>query len=351
MLSLKEQQFLAAGNCFVISKCKMKHKNLIIFDMDGVIIDVSKSYRDVVRQTTKLFFQPARSWEKLPEPLFELSDLATVKQSGGLNNDWDLTCVVINLLYSLTKNPKIHVSQDPWTRWQETLSQCDVASITKFLTSTDQPLATLLQHKGKLQDGFISELYAGDVGSGNIIKQIFQEIYLGHELFQTTYNLKPNVYNSNGYILREKVLIERSVLDDLSRHNVLAIATGRPKAEADYPLDYFDLKKYFKMIFTLDDCLMEEKRIFNETGEKVSLSKPHPFMLDAIAQALQDKFLGFYYVGDMPDDMVAASRSKAGYKGVGLLLSAAAKDSLRNKLIRAGADFIIDDYEGLYRLL
>jgi phosphoglycolate phosphatase-like HAD superfamily hydrolase len=268
-----------------------------------------------------------------------------------LNNDWDLTCVVINLLYSLTKNPNIHASQDPWIRYRETISRCDVALITEFLESTDQPLATLLKQKGKLQDGFISELYAGDVGSGNIIKQIFQEIYLGHELFKSTYNLKPKIYKGVGYILREKVLIERSVLDDLARHNVLAIATGRPKAEAAYPLDYFDLKKYFKMIFTLDDCLMEEKRIFNETGEIVSLSKPHPFMLDAIAEALQDKFLGFYYVGDMPDDMVAASRSKAGYKGVGLLLSAPAKDSLRKKLIRAGADFIIDDFEGLAGLI
>jgi len=329
----------------------MKTKNLIIFDMDGVIIDVSGSYRDVVRQTTKLFFQPAKASETLPEPLFELSDLAAVKQSGGLNNDWDLTCVVINLLYSLTQKPNIHVSSDPWIRYRETIYRCDVTVITEFLESTDQPLATLLKKKGKPEDDFISGLYAGDVGSGNIIKQIFQEIYLGHELFQTTYNLKPNVYNSKGYILKEKVLIERSVLDDLFRHNVLAIATGRPKAEAAYPLDYFDLKKYFKMIFTLDDCLMEEKRIFNETGEKVSLSKPHPFMLDAIAKALKNKVTGYYYIGDMPDDMVAASRSKAGYKGVGLLLSAPEKDSLRKKLIRAGADFIIDDFEGLAGLI
>ena len=79
----------------------MKPKNLIVFDMDGVIIDVSNSYRDVVRQTTKQFFSPAKAAEHLPEPLFELSDLAVVKQSGGLNNDWDLTVAVINLLFTL----------------------------------------------------------------------------------------------------------------------------------------------------------------------------------------------------------------------------------------------------------
>ena len=79
----------------------MKPKRLIVFDMDGVLIDVSRSYRDTVRQTAKLFFKGACSREDLPDPLFQLSDLARVKQSGGLNNDWDLTCLIINLLFSL----------------------------------------------------------------------------------------------------------------------------------------------------------------------------------------------------------------------------------------------------------
>jgi len=326
-------------------------KNLIIFDMDGVIIDVAGSYRDVVRQTTKLFFQPARAWEKLPEPLFELPDLASVKQSGGLNNDWDLTCAVINLLYSLAARPAISESQDPWTRWQETLSRIDVTSIAEFLASTDQPLATLLRQKGKPQDDFISGLYAGDVGSGNIIKQIFQEIYLGYELFKSTYNLKPNFYNSNGYILNEKVLIDRPVLEVLGRDNMLAIATGRPGPEAQYPLRHFDLKKYFNLIYTLDDCLQEEKRILAEKGEKVSLSKPNPFMLDAIADGLKDKFSAYYYVGDMPDDMLAAANSRFGFKSIGITVSAPNKLALKNELKRAGANYLVDNFEDLKEIV
>ena len=329
----------------------MTAKNLIIFDMDGVIIDVSGSYRDVVRQTTKLFFQPARQWEKLPEPLFELSDLASLKHSGGLNNDWDLTCVVINLMYSLIPRPPISENRDPRTRWQETLSRSDVTPIAEFLASTDQPLATLLQQKGKLQDDFISGLYGGDVGSGNIIKQIFQEIYLGYELFKSTYNLKPNFYNSNGFILKEKVLIDRSVLEVLGRDNMLAIATGRPRAEAEYPLRHFDLKKYFNLIYTLDDCLLEEKRIIAEKGEKVSLSKPNPFMLDAIADGLKDKFSGYYYVGDMPDDMLAAANSRFGFKSIGIIVSAPDKLALKNELKRAGANYLVESFEALKEII
>jgi len=329
----------------------MTAKNLIIFDMDGVIIDVSGSYRDVVRQTTKLFFQPARQWENLPEPLFELSDLASVKQSGGLNNDWDLTCVVINLLYSLIPRPPVSESRDPRTRWRETLSRSDVTPIAEFLASTDQPLATLLQQKGKLHDVFVSGLYGGDVGSGNLIKQIFQEIYLGYELFRSTYNLKPNFYNSNGFILKENVLIDRSVLEVLGRDNMLAIATGRPIAEAEYPLRHFDLKKYFNLIYTLDDCLLEEKRILAEKGEKVSLSKPNPFMLDAIADGLKDNFSGYYYVGDMPDDMLAAANSRFGFKSIGIIVSAPEKLALKNELKRAGANYLVESFEALKEII
>jgi len=329
----------------------MKSQNLIIFDMDGVIIDVSDSYRDVVRQTTKLFFQHARSSKKLPEPLFELSDLAAVKQSGGLNNDWDLTHAVINLLYSLTARPPVYENQDPWTRWQATFNRCDAKKIADFLDSTDNPLKTLLKHKDQLQDDFISGLYVGDVGSGNIIKQIFQEIYLGHELFTSTYNLEPQVYSGDGFILREKVLIDRSVLEDLGRNNLLAIATGRPRAEAEYPLKHFDLKKYFNMMYTLDDCLEAEEKILAEKGEKVSLSKPHPFMLDAIAEDLKDKFFGYYYVGDMPDDILAAANSRFGFKSIGVIVSAPNKLTLEEKLKRAGADYLVENFDALKEII
>ena len=329
----------------------MKSKHLIVFDMDGVLIDVSGSYRDVVRQTTKLFFQPARSWKRLPDPLFELSDLASVKQSGGLNNDWDLTCAVINLLYSLIARPAIDASQNPWKRWQKTLGRSDAASIADYLASTDQPLATLMRQKGKPDDAFIAGLYAGNVGSGNIIKQIFQEIYLGRDLFKSTYNLKPQVYSGDGYILREKVLIDRTVLEALDRDNVLAIATGRPRAEAEYPLRHFDLKKYFKLVFTLDDCLHEEKRILAEKGEKVSLSKPNPFMLDAIADGVKDNFWGYYYVGDMPDDMLAAANSRYGFKGIGMTVSAPDKLSLGNELKRAGAHYLVEGFDELKEII
>ena len=66
---------------------QMTKRTLIVFDMDGVIVDVSGSYREAVRQTARLFFKGIGSENTLPDPLFSLDDLARVKQAGGLNND------------------------------------------------------------------------------------------------------------------------------------------------------------------------------------------------------------------------------------------------------------------------
>ncbi len=332
-------------------KQKMKSQNVIVFDMDGVIIDVSASYRDVVRHTARLFFQGSPSSGKLPNPLFSLADLAAIKQSGGLNNDWDLTAKVIDLLFSLVKKPDCNENIDNWKWFKDVISRCDVSELADFLKTNDRPLTVLYEYGKKPRDQFVSVLYSGDVGSGNIIKQIFQEIYLGKELFESVYRLPPKIYKGQGYIFRETLLIEKRILAELCKNNFLAIATGRPRQEADIPLDYFDIRKYFKQIYTLDDCIREEENIKVRKGEKISLSKPHPFMLDAIADTIKGEAFNYYYIGDMPDDMEAASRSKVGYYGVGLIFSAPEKENLRKKLRHAGADYIIESIEELNSIL
>jgi len=325
----------------------MKNKKLIVFDMDGVLIDVSRSYRETVRQTARLFFKMAPSSEKLPEPLFPLTDLAAVKQSGGLNNDWDLSCRVISLLFNVIEKPPVYERKDPWDRYRETISKCRVGALSEFLKSTPTPLSALLGKVGKTQNAFIKGLYTGDVGSGNIIKQIFQEVYLGKDLFEATYGLAPQFYLDEGFNHREQLLIDKPILEELAANHIVAIATGRPRAEAHYPLDRFGIRKYFTRIMALEDCLEEEARRQKTEAKKVSLSKPDPFMLDAIAEGQKNLFAESYYIGDMPDDMIAAKKSAGGYKAVGMIMSAPDKERLKKALKRAGADTIIENFNQL----
>ncbi len=319
----------------------MKLPKLVVFDMDGVLIDVSGSYRETARKTARLFFSGAKGFEKLPDPLFPLTDLAKLKQTGGLNNDWDLTALVLHLLFALVKTPAGSSSAVEYVDSEEAILRSDVTELADFLKYDPRPLMTLLDRHGRRSDPLVTRCYRGDVCTGNRIKRIFQEIYLGRSLFTTLYGEEPNFYREEGLIHREKLLLDPALLEDLSQNHLLAVATGRPRAEADFPLDRFALRKYFQIVIALDDCTREEQRILDESGERISLKKPHPYMLDRIPQMIGRKFGECYYLGDMPDDMQAARASKSAYRGVGVIFAATESENLRRELLRAGADFIL----------
>ena len=328
-----------------------KRKNLIVFDMDGVIVDVSKSYRDTVRRTARLFFKGAPGWGDLPEPLFSLQDLAGIKQSGGLNNDWELTYHVLNLLVTRVHIPEISKEADPWRLHEKTLQGCRLEGLVNFLASHRSPLSHLQQEAGIPRSRFIQKMSSNDVGSGNVIKHIFQEIYLGRSLFKATYHLPARYATGEGLITRETLLIDPADFRTLAAGNLLALATGRPEAEATYARDHFNIRPYFSSVFSLDDCLRAEKIALVKTNKTVSLSKPHPFMLDAIAEIHAADTLQRYYVGDMPDDMLAANRSAYGYTGIGIVTASPNKANLKQALQISGARYIIQDISELYKIL
>jgi len=329
----------------------MKLPKLIVFDMDGVLIDVSGSYRETVRKTARLFFAGTKDFERLPDPLFPLADLAELKQTGGLNNDWDLTALTLHLLFAKVETPAGPSSPDGSPGCEEKIVGCDLSELADFLKPASRPLMDLLSRYGRRNDPFVEACFRGDVLTGNVIKRIFQEIYLGRPLFTAHYGQEPRFYQGEGLIHRESLLMDPALLADLSRNHILAIATGRPQAEADFPLDRFDLRKYFQLVITLDDCTREEERILAERGERISLKKPDPYMLDRIPRLIGKGFSECYYLGDMPDDMQAARSSRTGYRGLGVILSSAEPEKLRRELLLAGADFILADPAALPEIL
>ncbi len=56
-------------------------EGVIVFDMDGVLVDVRESYRETIRETVKHFGGPDISHEAIQD----------YKNSGGWNNDWALS--------------------------------------------------------------------------------------------------------------------------------------------------------------------------------------------------------------------------------------------------------------------
>jgi len=64
---------------------KTKYDGLI-FDMDGVLVDVSQSYRESIRQTASYFLKRN----------VQMSEVDEIKNKIGMNNDWDVTYALIN---------------------------------------------------------------------------------------------------------------------------------------------------------------------------------------------------------------------------------------------------------------
>ena len=305
--------------------------NLLVFDMDGVLVDVSGSYREATRQAAYTFLKGCRGGQLLKEPLFSLEELALVKQSGGLNNDWDMTHRIISLLLVMAD------CQGPdRLEW-------NVAPLAEYLASSRRPLSAIME-SGRLSKA-ADKYYAGDVGSGNVIKQIFQEIYLGRELFRETYGFAPQYCTHEGLILKEKLFTAKSLLQKLAAGNTLAIATGRPKSEALYPLKKHGLDM-FSAVVSLDECEAEEKRILEKTGCRVSLGKPSPFMLDSIASLYPDAEK-LYYFGDVGDDMKAAKSSRYPFVAVGIAYSAPDRNVAAEALSECGADILINSPDEL----
>jgi len=313
--------------------------NLLVFDMDGVLVDVSGSYREATRQAAYTFLKDCRGGELLPQPLFSLEELAAVKQSGGLNNDWDMTHRIISLLLVMADcgdsgaGGAARAEREQW----------DVAPLARYLVSSQRPLSAIME-SGRLSKA-ADKYYAGDVGSGNVIKQIFQEIYLGQELFQETYGFEPQYCTQGGLILKEKLFTSRALLQKLAAGNRLAIATGRPRSEALYPLKKHGLDM-FSTVVSLDECEAEEKRILEKTGCQVSLGKPSPFMLDSIASLYPDAEK-LYYFGDVGDDMKAAKSSHYPFAAVGITYSAPDSDAAAKALLECGADILINNPDEL----
>jgi phosphoglycolate phosphatase-like HAD superfamily hydrolase len=342
-------------------------KCLIVFDMDGVLADVSRSYRAVIHETARRFFRPAPRWGELPSRLFSFSELARLKQSGGLNNDWDLTYRVIDLLMGLLGPVPGGGRGDPWERFQRTIGRLDLGPLLRFLARAREPLSDLARRSGRrrsptgksarsptgksAKSSFVSGLCRGEVGSGNLIKQIFQEVYLGAERFRATYGIPPRLYGGKGYMERERLLAPPALLRRLASRHLLGIATGRPEAEAQYFLARFGLRPFFRQVLTLEDCQREERRVYRREGRRVRRGKPHPFLLDALADRLAGRLKARvqrkYYVGDMPDDMQAALRSRHGYRPIGLVQAAPDREAARRRLLQAGARWVAEDFREL----
>ncbi len=345
------------------TKCTLPLE-LLIFDMDGVLIDVSRSYRETIRKTVAVYFQRCLGFRIHRKDLVTLEDIALFKSIGGFNNDWDLTSGLLLYLLSLSSLPplpqrkRISSIQEGVSYLQERASRFGfegplvlrnkrLPSFVRRVRFFGRGLKAVHRALGNSWDGWVYG--SGDLGLENLVQRIFQEVYLG-DRFPRHHHLHRFFYRERGHYLRERLLVPRHLLATLRRTLRLGIASGRPRLEAELALRRFRLLPFFDSVVTLDECKKEEARVLRESGRKVSRSKPHPYPLLRAIRQTGRRNPRSAYVGDVPDDMLAAKAAKreVDVLAVGFATPGAPK-AATERLREAGADLVIQNPRDLLR--
>jgi len=339
--------------------------DLLIFDMDGVLIDVSRSYRATIRKTVQIYLETCLGFEK-GKKIVRDEEVSLFKSAGGFNNDWDLTSGLLLYLLSASGIPpcgkpkKVTNTREIVSFLKEKSSgfkqnktvlprKEDLKKFLKKVKSLGGGLKAIRQTLGDSWEGWVYR--TGELERENLVKRIFQEVYLGRK-FLSHYHLKPLFYKGKGLYLEERLLFPKRILSSLHQKIRLGIASGRPRFEAELALKRFHLNSYFDSLVMLDECVKEEERIFLCTGKKKNLLKPHPYSLLRVVQEIGIPNPQCGYVGDVVDDMLAAKAAKKKMEilAIGFISSRVKREPSKESLLRAGADFVIDKPQQLLQL-
>ncbi len=355
--------------------------DVLIFDMDGVLIDVSKSYRKAIQKTVQIYMETCLGFKRTKEDWITNEEISLFKSVGGFNSDWDLTSGILLYLLSVSGFPSLRKLKR-FSSIQETLSYLKKKSsisywkpyprYLKFSRPTPSPLMgegrrnlSSFLDKVKSKGGGLKGIRrvlgtswqgwvygAGNLEKENLVKRIFQELYLGKQ-FAPYYHLRPIFYKGKGLHAQERLLISKEILSSLRRKVRMGIASGRPRYEAELALKRFRLRPYFHSVVTLDESMEQENRIFRSTGRKIKCSKPNPYPVLKAVREIDISNPRCGYVGDVVDDMAAARTAKRHFKmlAIGFMSGHANRKVMKDSLKKAGADLVIERPEELLSLV
>ena len=250
----------------------------IIFDCDGVLIDITKSYDLAIIKTTQYVLE---YFSKINDSInvdFKIID--GFKSTGGFNDEVDLTYAAI---LSLTAAKKLE--KDPTEFIFDVIKNSDsngVETVEKYLESqTDiSEIKNQLSYPGTHHE--------------NPLYQIFDQIFYGPELYKKLFDKDSN-FSEPGLIEQDDVILNYSLLELLEKkfNSKIAMVTGRGKESVNYSLK--DLLKRFDL----------KNSVFLE-DESRDLAKPNPKpLLDSI-NGMNGK--STLYVGDSMEDFIMAKR-------------------------------------------
>ncbi len=248
----------------------------VIFDMDGVLLDISGSIRQVNCLVIPTFLRTLPGWSA-PDDLLTSEDIERFKRAGGFNDDWDLSVALV-LLY-LFKAVR-HGTRD--------------AARLHALPPTIADFTGAVAARGgwlaAAEAIVFEQTTAGQAAAIRAewdqprILRLFQELWAG-DLSPRIYGFAPTVNPGPGKIRDDRPLID---LNRLPLNKKFAVLTGRTLTEAEVGLEMVGLQ---------DVIALPAQGITKDDG----FYKPEPWGMRALLTRLESR--AALYIGDALDDL------------------------------------------------
>jgi len=310
----------------------------VIFDVDGVLVEVSDSFRQVISLTVQFYFNRIL---EIPgqERLIKAEETGHFKLAGRFNNDWELAkgAVAHGLLKLLSANGTHPITMER-LREIPPLVEDFTAEVKKCGGGLEETLKLV---KEKLGESLFREFESHY--KPKLIKKIFMEHYAGTQLCRSFYGFDPEYYRGPGLIEKEQAILDLSLIRKLAESGIpFGILSGRTPEEATYLFRKTGLDKFLKPEFVITD-------------DGTLPGKPDPAGLQLLAKRME--FRSGIYVGDVPDDWTAVENYRLQNPGGPPIACCMVQTGATSAELMTGfyteseVDFLADDVNHLLRAM
>ena len=259
---------------------KVDEFDSIIFDCDGVLIDVTTSYDTTINKTISYVLKEIADIT-VDTPLTN-EMLLKFKSTGGFNDEIDITYSGV-LCYIAAKKLK----KNPTELILDVLNNADdtgIAYIEGFLDKIDVDISDIK-----------SRLNYPSVEKNDLIHATFDQLFFGPELYEKIFQ-KKSKFSDKGFIENDNVIVTSALIEALKKkfNDKIAIVTGRGLNAISSSLK--EILNQFNV----------ENSVFLE-DESRDLAKPNPQSLIRAMKGLNSK--NCLYVGDSMEDMILAKKA------------------------------------------
>ncbi|MDM8529295.1 HAD hydrolase-like protein [Anaerolineales bacterium HSG24] len=329
----------------------------LFFSLNDIVIDVRYSYQQVVRKAAQIYLEQAFALPPSKESLITLEEVIHLQRVGGIANYWDLTRAFIAYFMSLLPDVPIvtfpirfHVpAMLAYLQTASARLHVDIEELYAKKNINQFTLDTVRAGGGL--DGVYDALpdvnrhlviASGDITKINLVGRIFQELYLGADLFERTYGQPAVLVQSTGYIEHESLLIEPELLAQFGEKFPLGVLSSRPHLEVEHSLNVRKIKEYFQVVISLEDIQKARAK-----------GVPDPWALLEAVRRVQPTPTHIAYVSANPAGIRAARAANQTIPctAVACLIGATDRDMIRQSFEYNKASIILGHPNNLKELI